>query len=946
MPNTDDSLKGISQLIAELQTLRARVATLEQQQTKYEKTEAALRESERMLATLLSNLPGIAYRCKNSPEWPVEYVSEGCFALTGHPASDLIQGKIPYGHVVHPDDRQMVWDTIQSAVAQHKPFQMTYRICTASGLQKWVWEQGQGVWGDQGELLAIEGFITDTTQRRQAEQSLRQWEDETRRLLDGLNGFLWTARVSPNDPQWHVNMPTGKGFERITGYMPEELFRAKGSYFSGITLEEDLARKNVAGRRAIDGEIDGYYQEFRIRHKSGQIRWLAESVRVSQRGEQGVNIIGVCMDITQRRQAEEALRKWEDETRQLMDGLDGFLWTAEVQKPWDWNMRVPATKGFERVTGYTPEEIFYTTGTCINGIAVPEDLLDKDASGRRALAGEIDGYYHEYRIHHKNGQIRWIGESVRVSSRTKDRTNLMGVSLDITGRVLAQQRNTLLAAAVDQAAETIIITDADGYIQHVNPAFVEVTGYAQEEVFGDNPRLLKSGQHDQAFYKQMWKTLSEGQVWRGHIINRKKDRTLYEADATISPVRNAGGTVTNYVAVARDVTQEAALEAQLRQAQKMEAVGRLAGGIAHDFNNLLTGILGYANMLKLSLSPKHHLYQAAGVIEQAAKRAAELTNQLLGFARKGKLQNVPVDLHAAIDEAVSLLQRTLDKNIRIARRFEADRAFVLGDPGQMQQVILNLVVNANDAMAGGGELTFHSRIAIVTDDRRPDEPLLPPGPYVMFSVQDTGCGVDPEIRGRIFDPFFTTKEPGKGTGMGLAMVYGIVKNHGGTVDVQSQPGQGTTFRVFLPLASRQAVESTPSESIQPALARGVGRILLVDDEEIVRNVTSRMLGVLGYQVTTAEDGAKALEYYRASWQEIDLVMLDMVMPGLNGRDCFRALRSINPHVRAVLSTGYGLDGTTQEVLNEGMLGFAQKPYHIQQLADVVAKAMGKLAPPA
>jgi two-component system, cell cycle sensor histidine kinase and response regulator CckA len=392
----------------------------------------------------------------------------------------------------------------------------------------------------------------------------------------------------------------------------------------------------------------------------------------------------------------------------------------------------------------------------------------------------------------------------------------------------------------------------------------------------------------------------------------------------------------NALARRRAEADKANLEEQLRQSQKLEAVGTLAGGIAHDFNNLLTGILGYADMLRAGgLSPSQ-TEKAASVIERAARRAAELTQQLLGFARKGKYQNIPVDLHATIAEVSSLLGRTLEKNITIESSLRATDPFVLGDPVQIQQVILNLSVNARDAMAGGGKLSFLTdRVTLpLRADHDSDSAA---GDFIKLVVADTGCGIPLEVQPRIFEPFFTTKEQGKGTGMGLSMVYGIVKNHGGSICVSSDASSGTRFEILWPAVDRPSLVAVDAE--ETVRVRVANTVLFVDDEELVRTVAASMLETLGYKVILARDGQEAVDVFRARQDEIDLVILDMAMPRMGGRECFLELRKIRPDVRAILSTGYALDEATQRVLDEGMVGFTQKPYVMDHLATALIKAM-------
>ena len=384
----------------------------------------------------------------------------------------------------------------------------------------------------------------------------------------------------------------------------------------------------------------------------------------------------------------------------------------------------------------------------------------------------------------------------------------------------------------------------------------------------------------------------------------------------------------------RNITEQRRLEEQLRQTQKLEAIGELAGGIAHDFNNLLTPILGYTSLLAADCDNPAMVRDAAGIIEKAAERASELTGKLLGFARRGKYLSTPVKIDSVILEAIALLIRTIDKNIRITQQLSAYQAWVMGDPGQLSQALLNLALNARDAMPSGGELTFATDLVSLTGESVPPASGLAPGCYVEIGVADTGCGIPAELRQRIFEPFFTTKAPGKGTGMGLAMVYGIVKNHGGWISLESEAHHGTRFRILLPCLERPA---EPDEEIAaaPKPARGQGLVLVVDDEESVLAIVAHILGQLGYEAATFADSGSAIEYYRERHAVVDLVILDMIMPGIDGGECFRRMREINPRLRAILSSGFGCDGRAQQLLSAGMHAFLQKPYRMSHLARVV-----------
>ena len=374
-------------------------------------------------------------------------------------------------------------------------------------------------------------------------------------------------------------------------------------------------------------------------------------------------------------------------------------------------------------------------------------------------------------------------------------------------------------------------------------------------------------------------------------------------------------------------------EERLRQTEKMQAIGQLAGGIAHDFNNQLTGVLGYADMLANRLENPELLHYAEN-IKKASKRAAELTQQLLAFGRKGKNLSIPVEIHRIISDVSSMMERSFDKRIRIAQNLSAQCAIVTGDPTQIHNALLNLGLNARDAMPEGGELLFETK-TIEMDDSfiRNHFHDVTPGPYVRIAVTDTGIGMTADTQKRIFEPFFTTKEPGQGTGLGLASVYGTIKNHGGAINVYSEVGHGTTFHLYLPLSA--SAESEEKEASR-AVIKGTEHILIVDDEEMVRELAADMLHELGYQVTTCEDGKTALEVYRDSWQNIDLVLLDMIMPDLDGRDTFAAMREINPDIRAILSSGYSINGKAQAILDEGVKAFVGKPFDQAELSEAVA----------
>ncbi|MFH0910085.1 MAG: response regulator [Planctomycetota bacterium] len=480
--------------------------------------------------------------------------------------------------------------------------------------------------------------------------------------------------------------------------------------------------------------------------------------------------------------------------------------------------------------------------------------------------------------------------------------------------------------------------DSEGTYTYVSPKVKELLGYEPEEVIGKTPFDLMPPEEAKrvgAIFRDI--VSSHQPIERLENVNLHKDGQSVVLETNGMPIFDVDGTFRGYRGIDRDITGRKQMEERVLQMEKMEAIGQLAGGIAHDFNNQLAGILGFAELL-LGGVESEKLRAYAQQVVKSAHRAADLTKQLLAFARKGRYQSVVVDIHKTLADVVAFLQHSIDKRIVVKQSFRADPSGVLGDPTQLQNAFLNIALNARDAEPEGGEIHFATDVVTLDDAYCRDRPYeILPGEYIRISVTDSGVGMDAETQKHIFEPSFTTKKLGEGIGMGLAAVYGTVKNHRGAVSVYSEPGRGTTFTVFLPLVEAKERPAGTDSKVIPA--RKAARILVADDEETVRNVAVEMLQKLGYEVAACPDGAKALERYRAAWQEIDLVILDMVMPNLSGRDTFRAMRKINPRVKVLLSSGYSVNGEAQEILNQGALGFLQKPFTTIELSQKVADVL-------
>lgn len=646
--------------------------------TEQKRAEEMVRESQRALAGLMSNLPGIAYRCRNDPNWTMEYVSEGALALTGYAPAQLICNRaISFAQLIHPEDQDYVWQEVQTAVRKNHSYQLNFRIRTASREEKWVWLQGRGIASPEGPVVSLEGFITDITERKRAEENLRASEGMYRILLENL---------------------------------PQCVFL-----------------KDREGR-------------FRV-----------------------------------------------------------------------------ANKAFCTTLGCTEAEVL----------------------------GKTD--------------------------------------LDFFPRELAERF---------RADDRWVMT-------------------RRQPLEYEDPRQIL------------------GQARLVHVLK--------------TPIEDMAGQVVGVLGIRWDVTDQRNLEAQLRQSQKMEAIGQLAGGIAHDFNNLLTGILGNVALAMGDIPNSHPCRVLLDNAEVAGLRASELTQQLLGFSRRTPLRLEPLDLNASIQETLRLLRHVIDPRIAVHAKPQANLWPVKADPAQIVQVLMNLCLNARDAMPQGGNLVLETTNVSMDYSNALDHLEGRPGDYVRLRVTDTGHGISAEVRQHIFEPFFTTKEPGKGTGLGLAMVFGIVQQHHGWIECHSVVDRGTTFDIYLPRLS------APTPAPPLAISRGTDgvrggheTILLADDEEIVSRLGRVILERYGYRVLGAANGLEAKEIYRQRQKEIDLVILDMAMPKLSGLDTLRELRALNPSARVLVSSGYCSEEDLQAVKDEGAAGFITKPYRPADLARHVRTALDQM----
>jgi len=500
-----------------------------------------------------------------------------------------------------------------------------------------------------------------------------------------------------------------------------------------------------------------------------------------------------------------------------------------------------------------------------------------------------------------------------------------------------QKQIQFFKMAVEKASEMIAVTNSDGTIEYVNPAFEKITGYGHDELVGSNHRILKSGRQDKLFYQELWRIISRGEPWHGFFTNRRKDGTLYREEAVIVPVTNSDGRIHNYVTIKRDVTQESQLQRQLIQSQKMEAIGTLAGGIAHDFNNILSAILGFAELALFDLPDGSHSHEDVSEVIKAGNRAKDLVRQILTFSRKTEQEFKPIDIVPLLAEALKFLRATLPSTIEICNQVEAVRTEVLCNPTMIQQILMNLCTNAAHAMKKtGGVLTVNLVETVVDVGGIGKHPELSPGPYVRLTVGDTGPGIEPGIMGRIYDPYYTTKEKGEGTGLGLSVVHGIIQSLKGAVAVESDPGKGTVFNVYLP----RVIGVTESTADQPqSLPTGKERILLVDDEDALATMGRIMLDRLGYRVTVKTDSYEALDTFRSQPDQFDLIISDKTMPRMTGFDLVEEAQKIRPDMPIIICTGYSDEAEANKAVRLGINRLIVKPLSMDELAGAVRSAL-------
>jgi len=736
------------------------------------------------------------------------------------------------------------------------------------------------------------------------------------------------ASVFITDPRGTIQYVNNR-FTKITGYSAAEAIgKTPRILKSGLTSPDyykSLWTTILAG--------ETWRSEIQNRRKSGELYW--DAVTVSPiRDQRGViaHFLAVQEDITNRKAAEQALHDRDERFRQLADNIKEVFFVQSA----DHGETIYINKAYEEIWGRSTESLYKNPQSFIEPIP-EEDRPALFASIERNRRGEYAGDV-EFRVVRTDGSVRWmLAHAVPVRNDAGEVYRIAGVCSDVSERKKAESelraREDYYRTILENIVDAVFVADSEGRMLDANPRAFELTGYSRDELL--RLRVIDT-------YPPEDRVAGEARVaavvgGKPSIAERRllrKDGTvlIVETNASLLPDGRMLGTV-------RDITERRQLEAQLRQAQKMEAIGRLAGGVAHDFNNVLTAVFGYVDLLSEELPQDSGAQKDLLEVRKAAERAASLTRQLLAFSRQQVLEPVVLELNELVTDFEKMLHRVIGEDVELRLSLGRDIGNVRADPGQIHQVIMNLVVNARDAMPTGGKLTIETANAELTETYADLHKPVAPGPYVMIAVSDTGSGMTPETQARIFEPFFTTKEKGKGTGLGLSTVYGIIKQSGGYVWVYSEVGQGTTFKVYLPRVDAPADTLAKPRSTGPLA--GTETILLAEDDAILRPLARELLEKLGYTVLEGADSNEALAAAERHRGPVHLLIADVILPGPSGRELARRLAVSRPDTKVLYVSGYTDDAIVHHGMLEPGLNFLQKPFTPAVLARKVREVLDK-----
>jgi len=696
---------------------------------------------------------------------------------------------------------------------------------------------------------------------------------------------------------------------------------------------DDLDEVNSAFTASLENRT-AYDVEHRLLMADGTVKWVHEQCQTEFSEGQAVRSIGTVQDITKRKLAELELTSSRDRFSGIVEmAADAIISINKDQEVILFN------RAAENMFGYSEADLL---GRGVDQL-IPERFRERHKCGIEAFKrAESDNT-----VHHRSRGLYGLRKSgdefpvdISISKVLVEGDIIMTVMIrDLTDQVKSQAEQRKMMMAVNEAGEAIMITDRNAVIEYVNPAFCEITGYQAEEVLGKDPSVLKSQAQDPDFYKELWQTITSGNVWHGTLIDRRKDGSFYPALMNVAPIHDEQGEITHFVSLQQDMTEHKKLEEQFLQAQKMEAIGTLVGGIAHDFNNMLAALQGNVYLAKRKVNDPEVVAEKLENVDKLGARAADIVHQLLTFARKDMVELRAIPINSFIKEGLRLACSAIPENIRVNKAVAEQDMLVKGDATQLQQVVMNLLNNARDAVAGSEkpcisvslehyEATeaFHQLHSEVAGER-----------FAHLIVEDNGSGIPSDLIDKVVEPFFTTKGVGQGTGLGLAMVYGAVQAHGGLLEIESEEGQGTTIHIYLPQLQEQCSETRAT--VQEAVAGEGQMVLLVDDDENILQTVAEVLRTLGYRVVERGNGAVALDYYREHRNEVSIVLTDMVMPVMGGVELVQSIRQFDSSVPVIMMTGYDFSSRGEEVERFEHFALLNKPVAIHELSQLMHKMM-------
>ncbi len=919
--------------------------------TKRKQSEEALLKSEEKFKLLFAEIPDALFitSLKEKNKGQILDVNPAAELQTGYNKKELLKMNIVYDLIVEHQDEQFITNNLKKIISGQY-IQFVEKKKRKDGEEYWTEVLLSKITINQDDVVL--SVNRDITKQKWAQDELIASEHKFRMFTEAAPVAIM---IYQGDKFIYVN----KESTHITGYSSEELLKMN---FWDIVHPDYKELIKTRGMQRQTGEKPENRYEFIVLSKSGKEIWIDFRAEIIEyKGKTAVLL--TAMDINERKRSENL--------RQVSYNIVEAANTANTTKELFKIMQRELSKlinttnfifAFHDKTAKTlsipymeDQKNFFTELPIENTYS---SLVFKKNKSVLLNGEEVEVIKRKNNINSSGANPKsWLGVPMEIDKNVsgiivvqdyekenafsiEDQELLEFVANHVASsikRKQAEEEIRKLSQAVVQNPSSIIITDTEGNIVYVNPKFEKISGYSMKDVKGKNPGILKSGKTSQKEYENLWNTIKAGKEWRGEFQNIKKDGSLFYEYAHISPILNDNNEITHFLGIKEDISERKLLQEQLNQAQKMESIGRLAGGIAHDFNNLLSPILGYTDMLLLTTATGEKTHDRLTQIKKAAERARDLTSKLLAFGRKQILEIKVVELSSIIKEFEKILRRTLRENIELTINLSSS-AKINADISQIEQIIMNLVVNAQDAMPIGGQMKIETKN--VTFDN-PFKDLLfdiPAGNYLLLSVSDTGIGMNENLRQNIFEPFFTTKEKGKGTGLGLATVHGIIKQHNGFIQVQSKPNHGSTFNIYFPVVKTDLSVETKTKP-QQSFKKGNETILIVEDDKSVKDLVCNILEQYGYTVISTVNPQNGLELANKHKSTIQLLLTDVIMPQMNGKDLYHLLIKIIPDLKVLFMSGYTDDIIARHGMLEEGVHFIQKPITLENLTSKIREAL-------